>query len=248
LSAGGCRAGAFFLAEGQGQMIAGVGYIEAARSFDAGGKAVGGAPYRKLESGAYVAFGLTDWMMLIVAPSLVHMRAGAPALSYSGSDESAIGLQVKILGSETQALSIQASVEPAIGSNVASPAFGDPNGWGGEIKLRFGQVFTVFNRPAFIDLGPGVEIHGNGWPSEARFDVASGIRPWVHTLLLAQSFTRAAPSAGPSVPRIFATALQLSLVQDLSDRWSIQAGALRTLAGRNAARESGPIAAPWMRF
>jgi hypothetical protein len=229
-------------------MIAGVGYVAATRGFDSTGRAVVNPAYRKLEGGGYFAYGLTDWAMLIVVPSFVRMSAGAPAQSYSGSDESAIGVQVKVFGSETQSVSFQALVEPALGPKVASLAFGDPNGWAGNFKLQFGQAFTLINRPAFVDAGPGVQVHGTGWPDEARFDAAFGIRPWIHTLVLVQSFTRAAPYAGPSIPAIFATSLQLSLVQDLSDRWSLQAGALRTLAGRNAARETGPVAAVWMKF
>ncbi|MGD0635096.1 MAG: hypothetical protein ABSA13_12605 [Beijerinckiaceae bacterium] len=248
LPAGSSRAGTFSPGEGQGQMIAGVGYVEAARSFDSTGKAVVEPAFRKLEAGAYFEYGLSDWVTLIVAPSLVHMSAGAPAVSYSGSSESAIGAQFRLFGSQTQALSIQALVEPGIGRSVASPAFGDPNGWAGNIKLQFGQAFTLFDRPAFVDAGAGAEIYGGGWPDEGRFDATFGIRPWTYTLFLVQDFTRAAPEAGPAIPRIFATTLQLSLVQDLSARWSVQIGALRTLAGCNAARETGPVAALWMRF
>lgn len=229
-------------------MIAGVGYVEAPRSFDASGKAVVASVFRKLEAGAYFEYGLSDWLTLVAAPSVVHMSTGTPAVSYAGSSESAIGAQVRLFGSPTQALSIQALVEPGIGGPVASAAFGDPNGWAGNLKFQFGQAFALFDRPAFVDVGAGAQIYGGGWPDEGRFDATFGIRPWSHTLVLAQEFTRAAPSAGPAIPRIFATTLQLSLVQDLSAFWSVQIGALRTLAGCNAARETGPVAALWMRF
>lgn len=229
-------------------MIAGVGYVEAARGFDASGKAVVAPDFRKLEIGAYFEYGLSDWLTLMAAPSLVHMNAGSPAVSYTGSSASAIGAQVQLFGSPTQALSILAVVEPGIGGPVASPVFGDPNGWAANLKLQFGQAFAVFDRPAFVDAGAGAQIYRAAWPDEGRFDVTFGIRPWGHTLVLAQDFTRAAPSAGPAIPRFFATTLQLSLVQEFSARWSIQIGALRTLAGCNAAREAGPVAALWMRF
>ncbi len=42
--------------------------------------------------------------------------------------------------------------------------------------------------------------------------------------------------------------LQESLVYDLSSVWSVQGGFFETVAGMNAGRELGPVAAVWYRF
>ncbi len=241
-------AGAFTLPEGQGQMIAGVGYIEAPRTFDDSGKAVAAPAYRKEEAGAYIQYGLTDSLMLIVAPSFVHMSAGAPSVSYTGSSETAAGLEWKFYGTPTQALSIQAMLEPALGPDKATPALGDPNGWAGTIKIGYARSFTLLGCPAFADGGPGAAIRGSGWPSEARFEATLGLRPASQTMVLIQDFFRAAPAAGVLTPATLATTMQASVVQELSPRFSVQIGGLRTLAGRNAAREMGPFAALWTKF
>lgn len=243
-----CLAGAFTLPEGQGQMITGVGYIEASRSFDGGGKAAVAPVYRKQEGAAYVQYGLTDAVTLIVAPALVHMSAGSPNVAYTGSSATAIGAEVKLYGTPTQALSIDVILEPRLGPDKATPALGEPNGWAGRITLGFAQTFGLCGLPAFVDGGPGAEIRGGGWPNEARFDMALGLRPASQTMFLIQNFFRAAPSAGLLTPATLATTMQASVVHDLSPRFAIQLGGLRTLAGRNTAREMGPFAALWMKF
>ena len=78
--------------------------------------------------------------------------------------------------------------------------------------------------------------------------IAFGIRPIPRLMFLLQDFISLAPSRGPAIQRTSYAKLQGSLVYDLTPRWSVQVGAFRTISGHNAVRETGPLAALWMRF
>ena len=67
-------------------------------------------------------------------------------------------------------------------------------------------------------------------------------------MVLLQDFSSAAPSRGSEIRRTAYSKFQGTLVYDVSRRWSVQLGAFRTIAGRNAVRETGPLAALWVHF
>lgn len=245
------RAGGFTLPEGQGQIIAGVGYIAASRSFDRGGSARTAPPYRKAAVSAFVEYGLRDWLTLIAAPTLARMQAGTPTNAFTGSDESGFGARLRLWGSPTRALAVQVLAEPPVGRRrdpATEAALGGPHAAAADLRLQYAQAFPLFGVPAFATFEPGARLRGGGWPNEARLDLAAGLRPLPQLLVLLQSFNSVAGSAGPLIPRMAYSKLQASLVYDLSPRWSAQVGGLRTLAGRNAAREFGPFGALWYRF
>ena len=72
--------------------------------------------------------------------------------------------------------------------------------------------------------------------------------PWPRNQILLQGFASSAASAGPLIPRTANAKLQFSYVFDLTPKWSIQIGGLRTLFGHNAAQETGPFFGLWYRF
>ena len=198
------RAGGFTLPEGQGQIIAGVGYIAAPRTFDRTGRPVAAPAFRKAVVGAFLEYGFLDGLTLIAAPTAAHMQAGAPVNAYTGSDESAFGARFRLFGTPTQALAVQVLVEPPIGRarNAASEAsFGGPHAAAADLRIPFTQVVQAFGLPAFVSVEPGARLRGGGWPHEARLDLAGGIRPTSRLLVLVQSFNSVAPSAGPLVQR-----------------------------------------------
>lgn len=231
-------AGAFLLLEGQGQFIAGVGYSEGSRRFDPSGQAVPAPAYRKAEASGYLEYGLTSWLSLVVAPTPAH-ESGAPATnSVTGSDSSAFGARLQLYGAPGRVIALQALVQPPIGAEGAAT----------DIRLMLGQAFEIWRWAAFIDIEPGARLRGDPWPTEARLDLSAGVRPADRALLLLQDFNSLAPSGGPLIARQSYSKLQISIVYDLSRVWSVQLGAFRTIAGRNAIRETGPLAAVWYRF
>jgi hypothetical protein len=244
-------AGGFMMPEGRGQLIAGVGYIEASRTFNPSGKSISTPSFRKAAISGFVEYGLTPDLTIIVAPTAARMQAGSSSNTFSGSDESAFGARLRLWGAPTWTLAVQALVEPPLGrrGNPATEvALGGPHAFAADLRLQFGQSGTVFGSPAFFSLEPGVRLRDQGWPDEARFDVTFGVRPWPRGQILVQAFASSASGAGPLIPRTAYGKVQLSFVYDLSTAWSIQAGGLRTIVGRNAALETGPFAGVWYRF
>ena len=244
------KAGAFLEPEGHGQIIAGVGYIEASRTFDRSGKPVASPSFRKTEASGYIEYGLTDWLTLVAAPTLARLHEGALSNAYTGSDESAFGARLPVYRSGTRIVSFQVLVEPPLrGRDTAvEAALGGPRTAAVDLRTQYGQSFEVSGRSGFVDIEAGALLRGGGLADEARLDATVGLEIRRNSLVLVQNFVSLAPRTGPLIPRTAYDKLQLSLVQALSRSWSVQVGGVRTLAGRNAARETGPFAALWYRF
>lgn len=236
--------------EGQGQIVAGVGYIEASRTFDQSGRSVPAPSFRKAEISGFAEYGLTPVLTIIAAPTAARMQAGS-GNAYSGSDESAFGARLKLWSTATRTLAFQALIEPPLGGRsdpATEVALGGPHAFAADLRLQLGQSLSLFGHPGFFSVEPGARLRSEGWPDEARFDFALGVRPWQTSQILLQGFASSAASAGPMIPRAAYAKLQLSYVYDISPAWSVQVGGLRTVAGRNAARETGPFACLWYRF
>jgi len=243
-------AGAFMMPEGQGQMIAGVGYIEATRTFTTGNKTVPTPAFRQVEASAYVEYGLTDWLTLVVAPTLARMHGGEPGVTYTGSDESAIGARLPLYRDDVRVVSVQALAEPGFpgaGGTAAAATLGGPDAWAADVRAQYGQAFQALGGEGFVDIEPSVRLRGGGWPTETHLDVTLGLRPKPRIMVLLQDFTERAAS-GPRAPATLFTKIAISLVYDIAPAWSLQAGGLIVPVGRNAGREVGPLAALWHRF
>lgn len=234
--------------EGYGQFIAGVGVSEGSRRFDTAGRAMPTPAYRKALASGYLEYGWRSWLTLVAAPTLARDN-GVAANQVTGSDGSAFGARLLLYGRPGQVVSVQALVQPPLGGDRAAQlATGGAQALAGDLRLQFGQGFSLGSWPAFVDVAPGVRLRADPFPNEARLDMAFGLRPIPRWLLLAQTFSSAAPSRGPAVERTSYSKLQLSLVFDIAPRWSVQLGGFRTISGRNAIRETGPIFAVWVRF
>lgn len=241
-------AGAFLMDEGYGQFIAGVGVSEGSRRFDRGGTAQPTPAYRKILASGYLEYGWRSWLTLVAAPTLARQN-GVAANQVTGSDDSAFGARLLLFGQPSRVISLQALVQPPLGGDRASRlADGGARALATDLRLQFGQGFALGAWPAFVDIAPGARLRADPLPTEARLDLAFGLRPIPRLLLLLQDFSSLAPSRGTAVPRTSYTKVQGSLVYDLGLRWSVQVGAFRTVAGRNALRETGPMTAVWVRF
>lgn len=241
-------AGAFLMDEGYGQFIAGVGFSEGSRRFDSGGRPMPSPAYRKLLASGYLEYGWKSWLTLIAAPTLSRQN-GVAANQVTGSDGSAIGARLLLYGRPGQVVSLQALVQPPLGGDRAAQiASGGARALAVDLRLQVGQGFALFGWPAFVDVAPGVRLRAEPFPNEARLDLAFGLRPIPRLMLLLQDFSSAAPSRGSDIRRTAYSKVQGSLVYDIAPRWSVQVGAFRTIAGRNAVRETGPMAALWVRF
>ena len=235
--------------DGQGQFIAGVGYTEGLRRFDQNGRTVTAPSFRKAEASGYLEYGLTPWFSLIAAPTLSHAHDAAATNSVTGSDSSAFGARLQLYGAPGRVIAVQALVQPPLGAGSRATQLmdGGARTFGVDTRLLLGQDFPLFGLPAFVDIEPGAHVRADPFPTEARLDATLGVRYRPDLLVLVQDFTSLA-HAGPVVPRQSYNKVQVSLVFDLSVRWSLQVGGVRTVAGRNIVRETGPLGAIWYRF
>ena len=234
----GARAGSFMLPPGEGQFIGSVGYSEGSRSF------------RKAEASGYLEYGLTPWLSLIAAPTLSHEHDAPATNAVTGSDSSAFGGRLQLYGAPGRVVAVQVLVQPPIGAgNRATQLMnGGARTLSADLRLGVGQAFDLFGKPAFVDVQPGARVRTDPFPTEARLDVAAGVRPRPDVLVLVQDFSSWAPRDGVVIPSASYSKLQGSLVYDVSRTWSVQVGGVRTIAGRNAVRETGPFGAIWYRF
>jgi protein XagA len=74
-----------------------------------------------------------------------------------------------------------------------------------------------------------------------------GVRPQPRLLVMLQSYTSISNGSFQFGHESW-TKLQPSVVFDISRQWSVQLGGFMTVAGINAGRELGPLAALWFRF
>ena len=119
------RAGAFNMAEGEGQIIVASTFSGANQSFDLDGKLRSTNRFSKFETTALLQYGFTDWLTLIAKPSFVATSlGGAPGGSYSGLGPTELGAQARLLQFGSSVVSLQASVRLPGAPNSANIEIG----------------------------------------------------------------------------------------------------------------------------
>ncbi len=247
--AGESHAAAFLDPAGAGEVIVTSSFTDFANAFDAAGRLVPVASYRKFELSAWTDYGLTDWLTLIVAPSAADIiESSNPTSRYQGLGTTEAGLRAPIVQSGGSILSLQARALVPGSFDRTNPALAGNDLFGADARLLYGTSVELWGLPSFVHVEAGYRWRQIG-PGEVRADLTFGIRPRPNILLLAQSFNIV--STGPGVayaPHLRSNKLQASAVYDFSKRWSFQIGAFATIAAKNARRERGLITAVWYRF
>lgn len=243
-------AGAWTLPEGRGQTIVTSSFTAGDRYFDRAGRLVPVPEYGKFELTPFAEYGVADWLTALASTSLLAAKAdGDPAGRREGLGYTELGARARLAGGDTAPLSVQASVRLPGALDRRDRA-----GIGGtvpelDLRLLGGAGFTLGGVPAFVDGAAAYRVRGGAAPDERRIDLAFGVRPLPRILLLAQSFTTIVDGRAPGTSRAgWYGKLQGSMVYDLTRTWSMQAGYVRTIAGRDALSERGGILAVWTRF
>ncbi len=244
------HAGAWLLPAGSGQFIAGVGYSEGSRRFDQSGQSVVAPAFRKAEASGFLEYGETDWLSLILAPTLAHEHDGPATNTVTGSDSSAFGARLALYQAQGRVIALQALIQPPTANETVAEQLANGGARDGaiDVRLMFGQSFSLCGWSAFIDIDPGVRLRANPFPDEKRLDATLGVRPRPRLLVLIQDFSSFASSSGALIAATSYSKLQGSVVYDLSPIWSVQVGGFRTFAGRDIVRETGPMGALWYSF
>jgi hypothetical protein len=248
-SGGGALAAAFLDPAGQGEIIVTTSFTDSADAFDASGRLVPVASYRKFELAAWTDYGLTDWLTLIVAPSADDIvNSNTPTSAYRGLGLTEAGVRVPIVQAASSILSLQATGLVPGSFDRSDAALAGTNSFQSDARLLYGTGFELCGMASFVDVEAGYRWYEIG-PGEVRADLTFGIRPVPTILLLAQSFTIV--SVGPGVayaPNLRSDKLEASAVYDFNKAWSAQLGAFATVAAVNARREQGLVTAVWYRF
>jgi len=249
VDAGAAFAGAWLMPPGAGQIIASTAFSGSTRAFDAKGRLIAVPSYEKFELGAYVEYGLTDWLTVIAAPAYDRIRQPPPAASYNGAGESAIGARVGLYRSDADVVSVEASLRTPGASINDSVGPLQPRRAGAlDLRVMAGRNFDFAAMPWFAEAQAGYRFYAQHQPGEGRLDLTLGARPAPELLVLAQSFSAISNGSGNGFKHSLWTKLQSSLVYDVAPQWSLQIGAFLTVAGTNAGRELGPIGGVWHRF
>ncbi len=246
LAAGGASAGAWLMPPGKGQIIAGAAFSGSSRAFDNNGHLIPVRSYEKFELGAYIEYGVVDWLTLVASPAYDHIRQPQPAPSFQGFGESGIGGRLGLYRSDTLVLSVQAVLlSPGASFNGALQP-----GRAASLDLRglAGYTFAIGSMPAFLSAEAGYRFYARSQPGEWRLDVTLGFRPIEKLMILLQSFASLQNGQSQAFPTSSWDNLQWSLVYDLTPALSAQVGVFGTIAGVNAGREFGPVAALWYRW
>ncbi|MGQ7790851.1 hypothetical protein ACUN0C_00400 [Faunimonas sp. B44] len=242
-------AGAWTLDRSAGQVIFSLTAKDAVRAFDASGASVSRPAHRKRELSAYVEYGATDWLTLVFSPTLERTTIAAPSSArYQGLGYTEFGARARFWQAGAWVGSVQVLGRAAGAADRSDPAQAGKTAHQVDARLLVGRSFSVRGRPAFVDVQAGRRMASGKGAGEYRLEASAGIHIRPRLLLLAQSFNALSNRGGGLGTRPRRHEVQFSAVWALSRAWSLQLGAVATVAGREALRERGLVAALWRRF
>jgi len=249
IMSGQALAGAWTEDAGHGQIIATGSFSNGDRLFDAQGKLIPVADYRKFDVPVLIEYGVTDWLTLIAAPSLLATSVGAPANEQrTGLGVTEIGGRVRVWRNQTSVFSVQAVARVPAMQGALPP--GDPDrSFQTDLRALYGHAFEIGGLNGFVNAELAYRVSAGVARDEIRMDVTLGIRPAEDWLVLLQSFNRISASQwDPAARRLAQSKLAASLVYTITPKWSVQFGGFTTVAGTNTLHESGLLAGLWRRF
>ena len=244
------RASAWNVLSGQGFADIDVTLDGGDRYFDKNGRLLPARPYRSVEGGGYIEYGITDWLMAVARPSFDLTRVGSPdGGHYLGPGATQAGLQYQVLLFGPAALAVQGSFRLPGTTSHQDPAEVGDTAREGDFRALGGVNFPIGPFPAFAELQAAYRIRSDGGASQWHGDATVGVTLTPNLLVLVQSFNQVPVGNGtPYLPSATYSDLKVSLVRRITAAWSLQLGAYLTLAGRNALREEGAVIGVWHRF
>ena len=243
-------AGAFNLPEGDGLAIMDMTFSGGTRYFNGSGKMAPASSFMRGDASVYVEYGVTDWLMAVIRPSLSAVKLDGPTGGrYLGVGPSEAGAQVQLLVFGPAVLAAQASFRLPGSSDTANGALIGTTSHDADLRGLLGVSFDIGPYPAFIDAQGAYRVRDSGAPDEVHADLTLGIRPIEDLLLLVQAFNTTSIGPGTeSFPHKRYTHLEIGAVYDFAIAWSVQLGVFTTVLGRNSLREQGVTTGLWYRF
>lgn len=245
--AGAAQAAAWTQPRGGKEVIFSLHRQDSTHGFDLGGEAVDIVDYRKTELQAFAEYGLSGRLTVRAQGSVRRLRTHNARDTEPGHLE--LAARYRILSGDTWVLSSESAVRLPGGDGDPGAAQRGSADAEYDARFLFGKSAEVAGRNVFLDLQAGLRRRDGDAPDERRVDVTLGGRPTSRLMLLAQAFDVSSAGAGQGAFEAYRYRnLQLTAVYDLPAGWSVQAGAIGTVSGRNALRERGAVLAVWRRF
>jgi hypothetical protein len=249
-------AGAFMQPPQHGQVIAQLGFAEAGRAHDAYGRSVPIPAWRKFELSGYGEYGLTDWLTVIGSPSWFSFRAPTSrptnyfgplgSQTYARPGVAEAGARVRAFEWGDNVVSAQATARYAAGGAASEPFVDMGRRAQADVRLLYGRKFTLLGLSGYMDTAIAFRSKG-AFGNQARFDATLAVQPFARTTLMMQSFTAITPGrlgGGFALSQKAAA----SVLFDVTDSLTLQAGALIALRGVNSAAEKGLVSGVWWKF
>ncbi|CAN5197559.1 hypothetical protein BH10PSE13_BH10PSE13_04460 [soil metagenome] len=231
---------------GHGQVIVTSIYSNSAKGLNANGDAVDRDDYQKTEIYVAAEYGVTDDLTLIATPSLRFVSIDN-ADSTSGLGYTELGARYRLYNKGSLSLSLQGTGRiPGARRQDVVAQIGSTNY---EIDMR-AQAGYGFGNGHFISASGGYRIRYDDPANEWKLDLTLGLRVAPKFIVMAFSSNTFADGKGR---RIFAQDFRyhnlfLTGAYDLSDKITVQAGVVGTVAGVNALRERGGTVGIWYKF
>jgi len=247
------HAGAWLAPSGQGEIIASLSFSDTTRIFGAGNRLIPVPSYRKFELGTYIEYGAADWITIVASPSLDRIQtstASGMTQTTSGIGDTGIGGRVRIYQNGNFVFSVQGLLRPPLGlqADPSNGSYTHSRLWTGELRCLAGYSAQILGYDGFADLEMGYRWNDMAASNEWRADLTLGLHATDRILVLVQSFAAISDGRKQLTPSYYWDKGQVSSVYAFNEAWSGQLGGFLTLAGRNAGREMGPMAALWYKF
>jgi hypothetical protein len=232
-------AGAWTERSGHAQIITTFTSSNAEMSFDGRGRATIPTAFNKMSAETLAEYGLTGAITLLFTPTIVTAdvtTSGAKA-EHSNSVSYEGGGRILLFGSGGK-LSVQATYKTA-GAFAMSVSADHEAGQQIDVRVLYGTNYKLFGDDGFLDIEAGERFIGRPRPDETPIDLTAGLWLLPHTMIMAQSFNIISGNATAPYTRYRTHKMELSIVQKLTDRWSLQSSAFFSPAGPERARREG---------
>jgi cellulose synthase/poly-beta-1,6-N-acetylglucosamine synthase-like glycosyltransferase len=214
--------------------------------FGSDGRASTPTKFRKLLTQNTVEYGVIDSVTLFATPAYVTASQTSSAdksIKVGGSSFEA-GARV-LLAAHIGKLSLQTSYKAA-GPFDLSDSANRSAARQIELRLLYGTNYKLLGFDGFADAQAAQRWINHGRPDETAIDLTVGLWFRPDSMVMAQSFNIFS-GGGAREPFAYFRShkLQLSLVERLSQHWSVQLGGFLSPAGQNALVEKGLSVVLW---
>lgn len=243
------QAGAWTQPAGRALLIQSSTYYSTREAFDAAGDRAGVPRFSKYELNPYGEYGWSDDLTLGFSAFLQYLEqetaSGGGVLHNTGLGETELFVRTKLYDRNGMALSLQPLVTLPSRYRHDAPVAGRAN-WDGELALLGGYGFDALGRHHYFDAKAGYRYRSGVPEDQWRASAALGIGVSADCTLLAETEwhgrTRGSAASAFSVSGQNDYRLrkaQFSAVYRIDERYAVQFGGFRHLAGENTGAGGG---------